>query len=110
MKKLQKGFSFKRTRFKRLTDLTVHFQNAGVVRLGTNAKGATQIEHVDGSKLEDEEVVVKPVVPVHSTVKNPKISHEPPRTILPGDKKKTKTPRKKAKAADGPSLFGEDNG
>ena len=45
MRKLHQGFDFKRTRFKRLTDLTVFFQSAGVVRLGTNAKGSTQIEH-----------------------------------------------------------------
>jgi hypothetical protein len=58
MKKIHQGFDFKSTRFKRLTDLTVHFENAGVVRLGTNAKGLTQIEDVDDAKLEDEEVAV----------------------------------------------------
>ena len=52
MKKIHEGFDFKCTGFRRLTDLTVHLANAGVVRLGTSAKGMTQIEHVDDAKLE----------------------------------------------------------
>ena len=55
MRKFCQDFDFKGTGFKRLTDLTVHLANAGIVKLGTNAKGMAQIEHVDESKLEIED-------------------------------------------------------
>jgi hypothetical protein len=53
LENLPKGidFDFKGTRFKRLSGLTADFEKAGVVRLGRNAKGVTQIEDVDDSQL-----------------------------------------------------------
>jgi hypothetical protein len=53
MRKLHQGFDFKRTRFKKLTALAVHFENTGVVRLTNNARGPIQIVDVDDSNLDD---------------------------------------------------------
>jgi hypothetical protein len=54
MRKIDKDFDFKGTSFKRLTGLTTHFEIAGLVRLGHDAKGVMQIEDVDDSRLEIE--------------------------------------------------------
>jgi len=51
MRKIDKHFDFKGTSFKQLTVLAVHFEKAGVVRLGRSAKGMAQIEDVDDSQL-----------------------------------------------------------
>ena len=102
MRKLQKSFDLKRTRFKRLTDLAIFLEHEGVVRLGTNAQGARQIEIVADSKVENE----KPAAGAAVTTK--KVGHESHGAILPNGKKKPKVSRKKAKVADSPSLFGEE--
>ena len=103
MRKTQRGFELKRTRFKRFTDLVVFFQDAGVLRLGTNATGDMRIEHIDASKLDDE------IVP-DAVAKGSKIRHESEDAILPCDGKKPKVSRRKAKTADGPSLFTDNVG
>ena len=51
MKKIDSGFSYRGTRFKRLTDLAVCLEQMSVIRLGHNAKGTLQIEDVDDSRL-----------------------------------------------------------
>jgi len=51
MRKLDQEFDFKQTGFKRLSDISAHFQALGIVQVGTSTKGISQIVSVDGDQL-----------------------------------------------------------